>query len=394
MIMKKRSTIIISALFALALMVSFPVAAQEETEKQPESEYQFTDINIIPHTSVKDQHRSGTCWSFAGTSFIEAEVMRNGGPVLNLSEMLPVRDAYERRANNYMRLHGKYNFGPGGEPHQVMETLARKGMTTEEAYSGLTIGEDLPVHGEMDNVLRSFVKAVEENKNRKLTPVWFKAYNGILNAYLGEIPEEFEFEDQMYSPETFAREVVNLDPEDYVEITSFTHADYYEPFLLKIPDNWDYEMYYNVPLDELELIINAALENGYTIAWAADVSDRGFNHRKGMALVPEKEWDEMEEGERDSVFITPVKQREITPEIRQKAYDNYTTTDDHSMHIIGTAEDQDGNIWYKVKNSWADDSNDFGGYFYASVPYIRYKTIAVYVNKDAVPRGIARKMNW
>lgn len=392
--MKKRSTIIISALFALALMVSFPVAAQEETEKQPESEYQFTDINIIPHTSVKDQHRSGTCWSFAGTSFIEAEVMRNGGPVLNLSEMLPVRDAYERRANNYMRLHGKYNFGPGGEPHQVMETLARKGMTTEEAYSGLTIGEDLPVHGEMDNVLRSFVKAVEENKNRKLTPVWFKAYNGILNAYLGEIPEEFEFEDQMYSPETFAREVVNLDPEDYVEITSFTHADYYEPFLLKIPDNWDYEMYYNVPLDELELIINAALENGYTIAWAADVSDRGFNHRKGMALVPEKEWDEMEEGERDSVFITPVKQREITPEIRQKAYDNYTTTDDHSMHIIGTAEDQDGNIWYKVKNSWADDSNDFGGYFYASVPYIRYKTIAVYVNKDAVPRGIARKMNW
>lgn len=394
MVIKNLSTITASVFLIFALVVSYPLTAQDDDQNQAENGYEFTDIDIIPHTSVKDQHRSGTCWSYAGTSFIEAEVMRNGGPVLDLSEMLSVRDAYERRANNYMRLHGKYNFGPGGEPHQVMETIARKGMTTEEAYTGLTIGEDLPVHGEMDNVLRSFVKAVEENKNRKLSPVWSRAYNGILDAYLGEIPQEFEFGGMMYSPETFAREVIGLNPDDYVEITSFTHANYYEPFLLKIPDNWDYEMYYNVPLDELELIINAALENGYTIAWAADVSDRGFNHRKGMALVPEKEWDEMEDGERDSVFITPVTQRQITPEIRQKAYNNYTTTDDHSMHIVGTAEDQDGNIWYKVKNSWADDSNDFGGYFYASVPYIRYKTIAIYVNKGAVPRGITRKMNW
>jgi bleomycin hydrolase len=341
---------------------------------------------------VKDQNRSGTCWSFAGTSFIEAEVMRIDDRELDLSEMYSVRNAYEKRADSYVRLHGAFNFGPGGEPHQVMETIADRGMITDEAYSGNTIGEALPVHGEMDNLLKAFVNAVVENKNRKLTPVWFEAYNGILDAYLGEIPLDFEYDGKTYTPENFAEKVVGLDPADYVEITSYTHTAYYKPFLLKIPDNWDYELYYNVPFDDLLPILDNALENGYTIAWAADVSDKGFNHKKGLALVPEKDWTDMKSGERDSVFIVPVKQRTITAEMRQEAYNNYTTTDDHSMHIIGIAEDQDGNRWYKVKNSWADDSNKNGGYFYASKSYILYNTVAFYLNKKAVPKSISKKL--
>ncbi|MFP4469617.1 MAG: C1 family peptidase [Bacteroidales bacterium] len=389
-----KKSIALVALLSLFITAGLSLIAQEGNIKEPRTNYQITDVEIIPHTSVKDQHRSGTCWSYAGVSFVEAEVIRRGGPVLDLSDMYPVRYAYVLRAQNYMRLHGNFNFGPGGEPHHVMETLAERGMITEEAYSGLTIGEDLPVHGEMDHVLSSFVKAVEENKNRKLSPVWMDAYESILDVYLGEVPAEFEYENQMYTPQTFARDIIGLDTDNYAEITSFTHKPYYKPFMLMIPDNWDFHEYYNVPLDELDLIIDAALEYGYTIAWAADVSDPGFNHKLGLAIVPETDWEEMDHEERDSVFKTPVAQRKITPEMRQEAYDNHTTTDDHIMHIVGLAEDKEGNVWYKVKNSWAEDSNECGGYFYASKAYLLYKTLAIYVNKDAVPKGIARKLGW
>jgi bleomycin hydrolase len=381
----------------LMVLVSLTFAgtlfAQADEKKEEKTGYEFTDTKIIPHTSVKDQNRSGTCWSYAGTSFVEAEIMKNDGPELDLSEMYSVRNAYEKRAESYVRLHGAFNFGPGGEPHQVMETIAERGMTTNEAYSGNTIGEDLPVHGEMDNLLEAYIKAVAENKNKKLSPVWFKGFNGILDAYLGEIPEEFKYDGKTYTPVEFAEKFVDLDADDYVEITSYTHAPYYKPFLLKIPDNWDYEFYYNVPIDDLLPILDNALENGFSVAWAADVSDKGFNHKKGMALVPEKDWEDMKTSERDSVFIVPAKQRTITAETRQEAYNDYTTTDDHSMHIIGLAEDQDGNRWYKVKNSWATDSNDSGGYFYASKNYMLYKTVAFYLNKKAVPKNISKKMD-
>lgn len=379
---------ILLLLLALSITGIFRASAQDDAGEVKIGDYTFTDVKIVPHTPVKDQHRSGTCWSFAGTSFIEAEVMRKGGPELNLSDMWAVRYAYERRAKNYVQLHGKYNFGPGGEPHQVMETLADRGFVIEEAYDGLTIGEDLPMHGEMDNVLDAFVEAVVENKNRKLSPVWMQAYNGILDAYLGEMPETFEYMEAQFTPQKFAEVVMALTPGDYVEVTSYQHHKYYRNFLLKIPDNWDYEMYYNVPMVDLTNIIDFALERDYSVAWAADVSDKGFNHKKGLALIPEKDWADMSEGERDSVFVVPVKQKEITADMRQEAYENYTTTDDHSMHIIGYAEDQDGNRWYKVKNSWAADSNDFGGYFYASKSYIQLRTVAIYASRDVVPRGI------
>jgi len=380
-------------LLLVSLTLTGSLFAQADEKEKETSGYEFTDVKIIPHTSVKDQNRSGTCWSYAGTSFVEAEIMRIDDRELDLSEMYSVRNAYEKRADSYVRLHGAFNFGPGGEPHQVMETIAERGMMSDEAYSGNTIGEELPVHGEMDILLDAFVEAVVKNKNRKLTPVWFEAYNGILDAYLGEIPEEFDYEGKYYTPIEFSEQFVDLDVEDYVEITSYTHADYYKPFLLKIPDNWDYELYFNVPIGDLLPILDNALENGYTVAWAADVSDKGFNHKKGMALVPEKEWAEMKSGERDTVFIVPAKQRTITAEMRQEAYNNYTTTDDHSMHIIGLANDQDGNRWYKVKNSWAEDSNDNDGYFYASKSYMLYKTVAFYLNKKAVPKSISKKLD-
>ncbi len=366
----------------------FQLVAQNDAKKVEIGDYTFTELKIVPHTPIKDQHKSGTCWSFAGTSFVEAEVMRLGGLELDLSEMWSVRKAWENRADSYVQLHGAFNFSSGGEPHQVMETLAERGLIPDEAYTGLTFGDDLPVHNEMDNVLEAFVKAVVENKSRKLSPVWFQAYQGILDAYLGEVPEEFDYEGKTYTPESFTENFLKLNPNEYVEVTSYMNHKSYRNFRLMIPDNWDYEEYYNVKMYDLTGIIDFALSEGYTVAWAADVSDKFFNHKKGFALVPEKDWEDMRTGERDSVFIVPLKQKEITPEMRLEAYNDYTTTDDHSMHIIGLVEDQDGNTWYKVKNSWAADSNKFGGYFYVSQSYILLRTIALYVSRDMVPHGI------
>jgi len=389
--MKKTFFCFISA-FSLALLFSLNAFSQENKVKSEESGYTFTDLKIIPHTPVKNQYHSGTCWSFAGTSFVESEILKKGGPELDLSEMFAVRNAYKIKADHYVKLHGAANFGSGGEPHQVMELLAENGILPDAAYNGLVIGTELPVHNEMDDVLEADVKAVVENKNGTLTPVWKKAFDGLLDAYLGEIPASFDYNGKTFSPSSFASDVINLDPKNYVEITSYTDHEYYKPYLLLIPDNWDFEQYYNVPLTELIETIDYALENGYSVAWAADVSDKGFNYKKGIAIVPDKDWAKMSAGEKDSAFIVPVKQKDITPEMRQKAFDDYSTTDDHSMHIIGLAKDQDGNTWYKVKNSWGTDNSRFNGFFYASVPYVKYKTLAIYLNKSAVPKNISRKL--
>lgn len=377
-------------IFLLVLVAGFNGNNQLQAQSTTDTVggYKFTNIKIVPHTPVKDQNQSGTCWSYAGISFVEAEVLRQGGPELDLAEMWPVRYAYEQRADGYVRLHGSFNFGPGGEPHQVMETLADRGLVPEDAYNGLTYGEDKHVHGEMDHVLQTFVKAISDNENRKLTPVWMTAYNGILDAYLGDKPNNFAWNGKSYTPVSFAQQIIKLDPSQYVEITSYQSKPYYKNFFLMIPDNWDYEMYYNVKLEDLTNIIDLAINQGYTVAWAADVSDPGFNHKKGLALVPEKDWNDIPRASRDSVFDVAGIQRTVTPQMRQQAYDNYSATDDHSMHIIGMAKDQDGNTWYKVKNSWDTDSNDFGGYLWVSQPYIRLNTLAIYVHRDVVPQGL------
>ena len=374
----------------LIIVAGFPGISRLQAQSTADTVggYIFTDIKIAPHMPVKNQNQSGTCWSYAGVSFVEAEVLRQGGPELDLAEMWPVRYAYEQRAESYVRLHGNFNFSPGGEPHQVMATLANRGLLPEEAYDGLTYGEDKHVHGEMDHVLKTFVKAITDNENRKLTPVWMTAYNGILDAYLGAKPEQFTWNGKSYTPQSFAQQVIKLNPADYVEVTSYSNQPYYKNFFLMIPDNWDYEMYYNVKLEDLTNIIDLAINNGYSVGWAADVSDAGFSHKKGLALVPEKEWKDIPRPSRDSVFEVAGKQRVVTAQMRQQAYDNYSATDDHSMHIIGMAKDQEGNTWYKVKNSWDTDSNDYGGYLYVSQPYIRLNTLAIYVHRDVVPQGI------
>jgi len=396
-------------LFLVGLVLtSFAVSAQDEKkEEQKEKGYQFTAIKEVPCTAVKDQYRSGTCWSFSGLGFLEAEMLRMGKPAVDLSEMFIVYHAYSDKAIKYVRLHGNLNFGAGGAFHDVTNAIRKYGIVPEEVYNGLNYGEEKHVHGELDRTLLDQVKVVVDNANKKPTTVWHDAFNGILDTYLGKLPEKFKFEGKEYTPQSYAQEVVGLNMDDYVEITSYTDHPFYTKFILEVPDNWSWDEVYNVPLNEMEEIIDNSINTGYTVAWAADVSEKGFaTSQKGVAVIPEidkasmndaeiAKWEKMNEKEKNEELYKltkPSTERVISQEMRQIDFDNYQTTDDHGMLIVGTAKDQIGNLYYKVKNSWGD-YNDYHGYFYASKPYVEYKTMSIMVHKDAIPKNIRKKLN-
>lgn len=391
----------------LALVVFCSVYLSNAQEDGKVAGYQFSVIKEIPGTPVKDQYRSGTCWSFSGLSLLESEMLRLGRPVVDLSEMFIVWHAYDMKAQKYVRVHGSLNFTAGGAFHDVTSIIKKYGIVPEEVYSGLNYGEKNHVHGEMDRVLKQQVDGIIENPNKKLSSAWPDVIRGTLNSYLGVLPENFEYKGKKYTPQSFATDYVGLNMDDYVEISSYTHHPFYTKFIIEVPDNWMWDEVYNVPLDELEKIIDNAIETGYTVAWAADVSEKGFNtSKKGVAVIPELDrkemsdaeisrWEKLSEKEQNEELFRlekPGLEKEITQEMRQEAFDNYETTDDHGMLIVGTAKDQNGSVYYKVKNSWGN-YNDHEGFFFASKPYVRYKTMSIMVHKDAIPKNILKKLN-
>ena len=385
----------------LLLFAGFSYAGNKDDEG-----YKFQSIKEIPHTSVKNQFRSGTCWSFAGMSFFESEMLRMGKPEVDLSDMFPVNMCYRDKALKYVRMQGNTNFGAGGVLYDDLYVANTYGLVPEKVFPGIKYDEEKHVHGEMDNVLRNMVEAVVENKNKKMSPVWDEAVNNTIDTYLGVVPQNFEYKGKNYTPKSFATDFCGINGDEYVQITSFTHHPFYQQFILEVPDNWLWSEFYNVQLDELQEIVDASIENGYSVLWAADVSEKGFaTTQKGIAVIPEKittemndaeisKWDSLPEKEKESSlykFDKPGKERVITQEVRQMAFDSQETTDDHAMHLIGLAKDQNGTVYYKVKNSWGK-YNDLKGYFYASKPYLRYKTTAIVVNKAAIPEAIRKKL--
>jgi bleomycin hydrolase len=395
----------LSWLLIATFVFNLSVFAQEEKKEEVKG-YQFTEKINVPHASVKNQYRSGTCWSFSGIAFLEAELMRTQNKEYDLSEMFCVYHTYSDKAKKYIRLGGHLNFGSGAEFTDVFTVIEKYGLVPEEAYSGLNYGEDKHVHGELDEVTKAYVDAIVKNKNRKLTPVWHEGFDKVLDTYLGELPEKFSFEGKDYSPISF-RDMTGLNMDDYVEFTSYSHHPFYEPFAIAIPDNWLWAAWMNVPMDDMMAIIDNALENGYTVAWGADVSDKGFSWKKGVAVIPDAEhpnlsgtekekWEKLTEREKKAAaykFDGPVKEKTITQEMRQEKYDNYEVTDDHGMLIVGTAVDQDGNKYYKIKNSWGTDGHFYEGYFYASKAFVQLQTIGIAVNKEVIPKKIAKKCN-
>jgi bleomycin hydrolase len=378
---------------------SYKVLAQPATDTTT-AKYEIKNGIILGATCVKDQYASGTCWSFATTSFLESELLRITGDTTDLSEMFFVRNAYLSKASRYVRLHGTANFGEGGQAHDVMNVLREKGLLSEKAYSGLANGQTKPAHNELEPILSAMVGAIAKNPAGKLSPDWLKAVEAVLDVYLGALPHPTD--PLVHNSDKYAQK---LNPDDYVEITSFAHHPYYQQFVLEIPDNWSAGTYYNVPLDDLVEILDHSLSKGFTVVWDGDVSDKGFSHKNGMALIPETDitkmpptekdkWEKIAEKDRKSAlynFTSPIPEKIVTPEMRQQMFDNLITTDDHLMHITGTVYDQNGKRYFHTKNSWAADSNSKGGFVDISESYIRQNTIAIMVHKSAVPSGIAKK---
>lgn len=383
----------ISALF----LVSLTLSAQNA--------YTFTVIKENSITSVKNQASTGTCWSFSGVGFLESELIRMGKGEFDLSEMYIVRRNYEDKAQKYARLHGNLNFAAGGSFADVVETIEDFGIVPEEAYKGLNYGSETHDHGEMDRVLKSYMDGVISAKS--LSPVWNKAISGILDSYLGEVPQTFTYDGKEYTPDTFADEL-GLNQEDYISLTSFTHHPFYQPFAIEVPDNWRWALSYNLPMGELMEVMEHAVMEGYTIAWASDVSEAGFS-RNGIAIVPDEEapenagsdqakWLDLSSRERDAEIRARIgrqvlTEKVITQEMRQQSFDNYETTDDHGMQIYGIAQDPNGNKFFMVKNSWGE-TGAYKGHWYASYPFVSYKTLSIVLHKDALPPAIARKLGF
>ncbi|MFT4760522.1 MAG: bleomycin hydrolase [Paraglaciecola sp.] len=353
--------------------------------------FQFEIVKDVERTEIKNQGSSGTCWSYCSNSFMESEMARIGKNTVDLAEMYTVRNVYEEKADRYVRMHGHLNFGQGGALPDVIEMYKKYGAVPQSVYAGLNYGSDINRHGEMEGMLTAMLDVVIENKNRTLSPVWKDAMNAVLDTYLGATPKNFDYEGKSYTPQTFAKEVVGLDGNDYIQITSFTHHEFYKPMVIMVPDNWDYGISYNVQMNDMTDIIDNALKNGYSISWAADVSEKYFSWKNGVAYVPNKSYREMDAAERKAMFDGPKPEMEITQELRQKGYDNYTTTDDHGMQIVGLAKDQDGKEYYLVKNSWGT-KNDHEGYLYVSKNYLKYKTLSFVLHKDAVPKNLRSKI--
>ena len=396
---------LIAVSLAAAVFAGVAVAKPADTPKDSVAGFEFKDIVTIPVTSVKDQNKSGTCWCFASTSFFENEIRKAKGDSLDLSEMFTVRHCYADKADRYVRTYGKINFAAGGSALDVPYVWKKYGVVPEEVYNGLNYGEDKHVHGELDAVLSAYVQAIVRNPNRRISTAWRQGLEGVLDAYLGVLPETFTYKGKTYTPKSFAQSL-GISPDDYIGLTSFTHHPFYEPFILEVSDNWLWGEYQNLPLNELRAVVDNALANGHTVVWAADVSEDGFKWKDGVALMPKgkdegdmtdtelSRWVKLSDKERASDkynFNGPVEEITVTQQMRQEMFDRQETTDDHGMEIVGIAKDREGNLYYKVKNSW-DTNQIYDGFLYVSMPYFDAKTLNIYVNKKVIPADIAKKL--
>ena len=344
------------------------------------SQYTFTNEPAANCTAVEDQQSTNTCWSFATTSFIESELIRATKPAVDLSEMYIVRQIYLDKARNYLLRQGKANFAEGGLSHDVIHAISTYGAMPESAYPGRAFDQERLDHHELIVVLKSVLDGMLNKK--AVSDKWPEVVNAILDVYLGPLPETFQVGNKTYTARSFARDL-NLELADYVSITSFTHHPFYETFVLEIPDNHANGSYYNVPIADLERITKNALANGHTIAWDGDVSEHGFGAQHGIAVLPGTS--------REDFFMQPGPEMDVTQEDRQKAFELFATTDDHLMHITGTAQDRQGNNYLIVKNSWGE-IGPYNGFLYMSPAYFKAKTIAIMVHLDAIPADIAARM--
>ncbi len=391
---------VVVALTLMCSLFSLQLFAQDTLKNKKDGHYYFNVVKDVEVNEVQSQDRTGTCWSFSALSFIESEVMRVGKGKHKLSEMYIVRMAYYDKAIKYVRMQGKVNFSQGGAFHDIPYVIKKYGIVPEAEYKGLNYGSKTHNHSEMEAVLKGMCDAII--RQRSLTTSWKAAISGVLDAYLGKLPETFKYNEESFTAESF-RDHLGLNMDDYVTLTSYKHQPFYQSFVLEVADNWVGGSVYNLPLNEFTTEMENAVMSGYSIAWASDVSEKGFSFKNGLAIVPEddkalsmsgkdnKHFSDAGAERSGNQFDTPGKEKTITQDMRQTAFDNYSTTDDHGMHITGLVTDQLGAKYYIVKNSWGT-KNDCDGYMYASIPYVQYKTMDIMVHKDALSKSTKKKL--
>lgn len=391
-------------IFSIAALLTLPLISFGANPQPVLPEYTFTTIKANPITSVKNQYRSGTCWAFSTIGFIESEVMRLNNITDTLkfpdfSEFFVVSHSYLDRAEKYVRLDGKLQFGAGSVSDDVLTVIRNYGMVPQEAMSGMNYGTDLPVQAELDGVLKSFVETIVRRPNKTLSTAWKRAFKAILDEYLGKWPEIFTVDGKEYTPESY-RDALKFNPDDYVTLTSFTHHPFYTAFPLEICDNWRWSSAYNIPIDEMMNILDSAINNGFTVEWSSDVSQWGFTRKTGLAILLSKDakiesdsdqarWVGTEK--QDSVTVGDVIEKDPTQESRQEEFDNKTMTDDHGMQIYGIAKDQNGKKYYMVKNSWGRTAGR-DGLWYATEAYVKGQTLEFMLHKDALPKDLRKKL--
>ncbi|MBO7346839.1 MAG: aminopeptidase [Bacteroidaceae bacterium] len=369
----------------------------------------FETVIANPVTSIKNQNNSGTCWCYSSLAFLESEAMKKNPKIkdLDLCESFVVNKTYIDRADRNVRTHGDASFSQGGSFYDVIYCMANYGLIPEGnmPYPNTLYGDSLFNFTSFFPPMEAYIKAIAKSDAKKINPMWKKDVQGMIDNYFGKCPETFKYEGKTYTPQTFVKDYLKLDPNDYVSLTSYTHHPFYSSFILEIQDNWRWGSSYNLPLDELMRVMDEAVKNGWTFAWGADVSEEGFSRRTGknrcVATVPDtksnagvgsdqSKWTGEKAGAKISV-ADGAGEKTITQEMRQLGYDNWTTTDDHGMQIYGIAKDQNGKEYFMMKNSWGE-YGPYKGFWYVSKPYAAYKTMNIVINKNAVPKDIRKKL--
>lgn len=375
-------------LFATFLVIN---TSSNQAQTTLTDKHQFTLTHSIETTPVENQGRSGTCWAFATTSFLETELIRKGKGVFDLSEMFSVYHIYNFKANKYLRLHGNSNFGQGGQAHDVLYVVDNFGTVPKTEFDAKIVDTSVYNHSEMELMLKSILDNALKRKSGKLTKQASELFDKALEVYLGKLPEKFMYEGKKYTPKSFA-EYLDLKGEDYIELTSFSNYPFYEFVNLEIPDNFAGAPYYNIPIDLLINQIDYAIENGYSVCWDGDAGSDHFNRNTGYAVIPVDENNDLYVDDLGEEISHPEEEIKVTQEIRQEAFNDFSVTDDHLMHLVGLAENQVGTKFYYTKNSWGTKDKKYDGYWYMSEQYVRLKSIAIMIHKDALMPELKSKL--